>query len=197
MSEENATENLTESHAETTTHSAETEGERGTLLGTKPEEPPAEPEPFDIEKLTVPEGLSLGDDDRAFLTEVAEKHGLSLGAANALLPRVASLMQAQAEEMTRAFNETVDGWANEVRQHYGNRLDSTLGQIGKVLDEFGSKELREAFTLTGIGNHPELVKFLDKVAGALGEAKPVNPAGEPGQSADLLTRVYPSMAKKG
>lgn len=195
MSEENEQIESQEPPVETTTEDTTAETQE-TLLGAKPaaEEAPA-PEPFDLEKLELPEGLSLEDGDKEFLTKAAAEHGLTQGAVSSLLTYYASKMQEFSASAHEAFTQTVTEWGDKTRAEYGDRLNPVLGQIGKVLDEFGSDELREAFTLTGIGNHPELVRFLERVAGALGEGRPVNPAGEPGGEADPLLKMYPSMKK--
>jgi hypothetical protein len=54
----------------------------------------------------------------------------------------------------------------------GNRYQTTMDRCGKVLERYGhevgsqqEQALRDAFSSTGAGNHPELLRFINWAAG--------------------------------
>ena len=112
--------------------------------------------------------------------------------AQALIDLQGDVARQVAERSNEVWNETQTKWQEEVRQEFGDKLDPTLGAISKMLDEFGTPELRDVFAVTGAGNNVHMVKFLGKVAEAMAEGKPL--MGAPGgEKASLAERMYPSM----
>ena len=80
------------------------------------------------------------------------------------------------EAQIRAFTETTNNWKEDVLadpELGGNRIQTVLKTCGSVMEQFGTPELRSVMNLTGVGNHPEMVRFLNKIGKFLGEGKPV------------------------
>jgi hypothetical protein len=83
------------------------------------------------------------------------------------------------DETTQANQKTwIDmrqGWVSELKadpELGGGRMDATMQRAGSVLDLYGSEvgadrlgSLRDALTLTGAGDHPEIWRFVNWVAG--------------------------------
>lgn len=61
----------------------------------------------------------------------------------------------------------------------GDKLPVAEQNIGRLLDTFGTPALRAVFDLTGAGNHPEMVKFMNKVQVKLDEYKEPSPPPPP------------------
>lgn len=69
-------------------------------------------------------------------------------------------------DQVETHNAQVNKWAEEVKADKelgGDNLKETLGMAAKARDEFGSKELSQLLDETGLGNHPEVVKFFYNV----------------------------------
>nr|DAF10816.1 MAG TPA: stabilization protein [Caudoviricetes sp.] len=82
-----------------------------------------------------------------------------------ILPMV---QQQQAE----AWQKTTEQWAADVKADKeigGANLTSNISVAQRALDTFGSPELKEYLTASGLGNHPELVKAFVKVGKAMSE----------------------------
>ena len=96
------------------------------------------------------------------------------------------------EQQRSAWSDTVNGWKEDVLadpELGGSRTATVLSRCGAVLEQFGTPELRQMFNLTGTGNHPEMVRFLNKVGSFLSEGKPVR-ADKP------VPEVKPSRAQR-
>lgn len=181
---------------EQTTTPTETEG--GTALGSAP----VERAPFDPESLTLPEGMEehFTDEDKQFVSDFAQRHDMPHAAVEEMIEtyfaRLAEARDSVSSQVDEAWNTLTQQWYSELEQAYGNadKIQETADKLAPLLNEFGTPELRQALDMTGMGNNPEMFKFLEKVADAIGEAKPVSggtPAGEGGGSA--YERAYPSM----
>lgn len=139
-----------------------------------PEAAPAEPvkyEAFNLPDNFVPDPKGMEE----FTSILGESRGSQeLGQKLVdLYVREAAKMQQAAYD---AFSKTVETWSNEAKadpEIGGNRLETNLRQAGSVIERFGSQALRDVFNLTGVGNHPEMIRFLSKVGAFMAEPNPV------------------------
>lgn len=88
--------------------------------------------------------------------------------------RAQELVNLQAEVLKQAsgksselWKATQDKWQEDIRKDPdvgGEKLEPVLAGITKLIDKYGSNELREVFDTTGAGNNVHVVKFLNAVA---------------------------------
>lgn len=175
-------------------------GEPKPLLRTAPEAP-AEPTPFDPETFKFPEaeGLSFSDDDKSFLAKIASDYKVPEQAMTALLDRyvksVQTAVDGQGTQRDTAWNQLIADNVKQITEHYGDKLDATVTKLEGVIDTYGGDDFREFLAITGGHSHPAVFSFLEKVASAVGEAKPVVPGGTAVAPTGLAAR-YPSMVTK-
>jgi hypothetical protein len=163
----------------------------------KPVEAPAPaPEPLAWEALKLPEGFTVDDTTRDSFLETMNDVKLSPAErAQKLLDLQTSLMEKNAAASTEAWTTQQTAWQDEVRADKeigGEKLAPVLGEISKVVDKYGSAELREVMNATGAGNNIHVVRFLHNIAKDLGEGGPVSGA-PPAEQVPLATKLYPSM----
>lgn len=149
-----------------------------------------------LDDIKVPEGFTpLSEDLRKGFIDTLNDSALDAkGRMEALL----GLQQKAAEEITKGMMDT---WAKqqetdlaEIKTAYGATLDATLVSCAKVLDTFGSPELRKVLDDTGAGNKKPVVDFLMKVAAQMTEGSHVA-ATAPQQGRDIARSLYPTMEK--
>lgn len=167
----------------------------------KKDDPPKAAEPLDFTKITLPEGLTIPDDLRDKFVAVAGKHGISQEVAQELINLQAEASKTAAEASTRAFTELQQTWQTEVKNDPeigGAKLEGTLTKISKVLDQFGSPQLREALDVTGAGNNPHIIRFMSKLAEKLTEGSPVT-GGSPAPTKPVsqAAALYPNLPNGG
>ena len=95
----------------------------------------------------------------------------------------AELKTAQ-ETLTSEWNQTQQTWRKEIETDPvlgGKNLEKTAAACAKVLDEYGGKGVREALDMSGMGNNPELVRWIFNVSKALTEGGPLPAGGPPGK----------------
>lgn len=170
------------------------------LIEGEPKPPVAEPEPFvplTAEDITFPEGLEVSDEARDEALAVINNRELSpKEQLQALINLQGKLAKETSETISETWATTQKAWQDEVKADPtigGDKLPATLSAVNKLVSEYGSPELVEAFALTGAGNNVHVIKFLNTVAGKLLEGGPVQAIAPTNQETDRAQRMFPSM----
>lgn len=167
-------------------------GEKPEGEGSKADEgkPQGAPESYEFK---APEGSTLDDAVIGQFSEVAKELNLTQDAAQKILDKMAPAMAARQVEQVEAIRS---GWADEARvdkEFGGDKLNENLGTAKRALDQFGTPELRTLLKETGMGNHPEVIRFMYRAGKAISEDGFV-PGGRQGASTDPAKRMFPNMA---
>lgn len=180
---------------------AATEGGATTTVAT-----PVVPEKYADFKL--PEGTTL---EAAQLTELhtaAKDLGLSQEAAQKYVDRTLADRKATETSVITKAQESVKqqalGWKTQTEadpEIGGTAFKDNLATAVKARDQFATPELTKMLNDSGLGNHPEVVRFFYKVGKAMSEDKFVkagNASAGTAANPDAAraARMYPSMAQK-
>lgn len=138
-------------------------------------------DPFDAEKLTLPEGFEKTEQYTEF-TNIAKELGLSQPNAQKLIDLHAAVNKAAVENLSAGWQKQNDEWVAEVKadpEIGGAKLDEVRQTISKLLDnpELTDPKFRAALDFTGAGNNPAVIRTLSRWAKALSEGSAV--AGGP------------------
>lgn len=157
---------------------------------TKGDEP-AVPEAYTFQ---MPEGMELDADAAAEFSAIAKDRKFTQEEADKFTKVAISMRERDAAR----YLDMVDGWVNEVKTDKeigGDKLQATLATTKKVMDTFGTPELKEALEKSGYGNHPAFIKFVHQVGTHLSEdvfVKGGNTAPN-AEDAGVASRLFPSM----
>lgn len=152
--------------------------------------------PEKYEPFTAPEGTAL---DAAVMTEfemAARELNLPQDAAQKLIDKMAPVM---AKQQTAQLEQLRTDWAaasTSDKEFGGDKLTENLGFARKAMDTFGTPELKTMLNDTGLGNHPDVVRFMVRAGKAISEDRIVTggaPASANRSAADVL---YGSTASK-
>jgi len=165
---------------------------------TKPTEPVVKAAPpesvLTYEPFALPEGFEVDQKDMGDFTEVLKEFKAPQALGQKIIDLYSKEVTKIAEHQQRAWQKTLDDWKNDTLADPllgGNRFQTVLRRCSDVLTEFATPEFRQMLDVSGIGNHPEMFRFLNRVAEFVGEPKPVNPTG-----AKPVIDVKPSRAEK-
>ena len=160
------------------------------------------PEPFDADKLTLPEGFEKGEHFDQF-TEWSKEAGITQPQAQKLIDLYKASSESASTKIYDAWREQNEKWQNEVKGDQelgGTKLEGVRQTISKLLDnpELSDPKFREALDYTGAGNNPAVIRTLYRWAQKLSEGAPVagNPASRDGngrvvnEPVDLATAIY-------
>ena len=177
----------------------EGEGEGGSAGEPKGES--AERRPVVVK---VPEGFVPDDPAIGKFSEMAAEYGLDDAKAQKLVDMHFEQLKAVAEAQAAEHRKAVVSWEQSVREDPemgGAKFDETLERGRSAVRRFGSPKLSEFLDASGLGSHPEFVRFAAKVGAAIREdeaaAKAAGGARSGGSTADdPMLALYTSMRKE-
>lgn len=145
----------------------------------EPTEPaaPVAVEPFVVTDIQLPEGTEISPGNMESFVGFMNDAALSpLERAQKLVDLQVQMGQEAQTASETFWNTTQDTWREEVRalpEIGGVNTDKTLADIKAGLNKVGATtETYAALSMTGAGNHPEIIKVLHKLTAPLVEGSP-------------------------
>lgn len=162
--------------------------------------------PIEYKDFKFPDGVKL---DEKLLSEAKADFAaakLTQEQAQSFLDRHVAAVKASVEGNIAAFNKMQSDWQAQVQADPeiggANFEAKTRPAIAKAIttfcpDEASQKAFREAVSLTGIGNHPQYVKFMARLGASLMEGEPTGgkPLAGKGAQKDfdaMASTMYPN-----
>lgn len=178
---------------------AEPEKPKNTILGgeqPKGEPKPGEGAPEKYADFALPEGIESNAKLMESFKATAKALNLSQENAQKLVDFQAQNVKEEIESRLTAFNSQIAEWEKQSRAAFGGEWEKQFGIASKAVERFGSPALRELLNESGMGNHPELVRFFAKVGAALSEDDPDNGRSAGGERVPTEKLMFPTMEKK-
>ena len=176
---------------------ASTDKADGNKDGTQADDKKADGAPEKYE-FKAPEGREYDAEVINNFSEVAKELNLSQDAAQKLLDKMAPIVeQRQIQQIEQVRTQ----WAEAARadkEFGGEKLSENLAVAKKALDQFGTPELRTLLNESGLGNHPDVIRFMFRAGKAISEDRYVGgDVGKGGKSQpkgfnDLAAALYES-----
>lgn len=168
--------------------SSKTEGDE-TNKGDKPAEVPEKYE------FKAPEGVELDSVAAGEFSALAKDLKLTADQAQGVVDIAVKMQQRQAESVAA----TVKEWGDQSKadkEFGGDNLDANLAIAKKAVDTFGSETFKGLLNQSGLGNHPEFIRFALKAGKAISNDTFVK-SGAPSSTngASLAERMYPNQPK--
>lgn len=145
--------------------------------------------PEKYEDFAAPEGAELDSAVMEEFATAARELNLPQEAAQKMIDKMAPMIaKRQAEQLQTARTD----WANQAKadpEYGGAKMESSMVHAKQALSKFGTPEFTELLDQSGLGNHPEVIRFMVKAGKALAEDTIVTggqPASAPLSHADRL-----------
>lgn len=154
--------------------------------------------------LKLPEGAEASDAEQTEFLAVFNDPKMSMkDRAQALIDLQQKAFSSAAEKRSSDWDALQESWQQAGRADPtigGANYDANVATVNKLVTQYGTPELNNVLTATGAGNHPEMLKFLLKLAPLAlegGNVPPPNSGGKPtDDEAARLARMYPTMQPK-
>lgn len=147
--------------------------------------PAAEPTVPEKYNFNLGEGLTISDEQKARLTEIAKSNNMTQETMDALLEMHSNIML----DTIRQAEDQKNGWARECHEQ-GLADKVHLGYAKKCLDTFGGGKATQVLVDTGAINHPEVQRMLQRIGALISEDTGAtgggNPTPKPLSDADLM-----------
>ena len=169
------------------------DGKEATKAADKPDDKPAgAPEKYELQ---LPEGFSL---DPQVMTEF-EPVLRELNLDNAQASKLAGLYGQLRQSEAAAYGETVQEWGKQAAadpEIGGKAFTENVELARSALATHGSPELKGLLDSTGLGNHPEVIRFFARVGKTIqkedGVVKADRSGGSRASAASVLFDKTPS-----
>lgn len=188
-----------------------TEGDKQGTTDTKPKDGKADEGPKGApEKYTdfkLPEGFEMSEAGKPILEKFstfAREANLTQDQAQKFMDLYAEVEQTRAKSSKDTFEAMNAEWRKQTetdKEFGGEKLKENLGFAAKAIEAFAGKtsaEFKDALNVTGIGNHPAMVRFLIAVGKAVGQDKLIFGRGASDAPANksAAEQMFPSLAPK-
>ena len=185
----------TESKAPPAAEPAKVEAPVGDKTETEAAKPASSPEKYEFK---APEGREFDPEVIANFTEVAKELNLTTDAAQKILDKMGPTLASRQESQIKAIRQEWVASSKADAEFGGEKLASNLATAKKALDTFGSAELRTLLNTSGLGDHPELIRFMYRAGKSISEDSFVGGAPTNGKPKgpmtfdDAANALYPS-----
>lgn len=149
--------------------------------------------PEEYAEFAVPEGIALDSEVLGEFMPIAKELGLNQENAQKLVDMASKLTAKMQEQQAAQWEEQIVGWAEQTRNDAelgGKNLPQTLAVARTALQQFASPEFNQLLKDSGIGNHPEMVRFAHRIGKAISNDSVVT-----GHSATKSEGMYAYMNK--
>ncbi|RUM90704.1 MAG: peptidase [Thiomicrospira sp.] len=133
------------------------------------EEQEGAPESYEFE---VPEGIEINPETQEKFEKIARDYNLSNEQAQALIDLQVEASTRSKENLQEQFTQQKKAWEEESladEEFGGPKFESSIKTAARALDSFGTPKLKELLNESGLGNHPEMIRFVVKVGNSIGE----------------------------
>ncbi|WP_334157917.1 hypothetical protein [Oryzomicrobium sp.] len=170
---------------------AESPATEGTKADGEQDAPQGAPEKYEF---AAPEGREFDPKVIEAYSEVAKELNLTQDAAQKLLDKVAPTLEARQQEQFQAIRTKWGDDAKTDKEFGGDKLTESLGVARTALDKFGTPELRTLLNESGLGNHPEVIRFMVRAGKAISEDTFVD-GRAPARQRDAASVLYDKSTK--
>jgi len=149
------------------------------------------PEKYDLK---LPEGSLLGQDRLEKIASFAKERGFSNDVAQEILNRENALLVSYAEGQQVEAKKLSGTWMESSRtdKEFGGTEFGKNAELAKrVVQRYGSDELKKGLSETGFGNHPELVRMLVRIGKTMSEDQLVMPGSQSAETKKIEDVFYP------
>lgn len=152
-------------------------------------------------ELKLPDGFAVDDAVLGEFRDLAKEAGLKGEHAQKLVDFHVRAQEAVYSKAAESFEAQTKVWQAEAKADKeigGREFETTLKGARLALSRFGTPELSAALSQSGMGNHPEVVRLLARVAKATAEdssaGKHSTTQATPANSEDAFLRsMYPHL----
>tara|TARA_R100001530_G_scaffold5107_1_gene6483 strand:+ start:285 stop:908 length:624 start_codon:yes stop_codon:yes gene_type:complete len=124
------------------------------------------PEEYSV--FDLPEDFSFNEETLSDYHTFAKENNLTQEQAQRGVDMVAKMKEAEMAQWV----EQQKSWVNDAKsdaEYGGEKFDENISIAVKARDSFGTPEFNEMLDSSGLGNHPEMIRFLNRVGKAISE----------------------------
>lgn len=144
---------------------------------------------------TMPEGMTLDPAQLEAAAPLFKELGLNQEQAQKLVDFQAAQVQAGQQGQLDAFNQLKTDWVEQAKKDPeigGAKFDENIGDAKRAISKFGNEGFTKLLNDFGMGNHPEVIRFMAKVGRLTKEDNPDDSGTPVGKPNDHVSVLYPN-----
>lgn len=150
--------------------------------------------PESYSDFTLPEGIEMDQLALDKALPIFKEIGLSQEQAQKLVDLQAEQVQEGIRSQTEQFSQLMNDWvANSKadKEFGGERFEESVSTARLAMDKFGTDEFKQLMEDHGVGNHPEMIRFMWNVGKMLKEDVPGDTGNNPTDEKSRVDILYP------
>lgn len=147
---------------------------------------------------TLPEGMEVDVLALDNATPIFKELGLTQDQAQQLVSFYAEQVQAGSQQQIDDFNQLMTDWKTQSKndsEFGGEKFGENLKIAQSAISKYGTPGLKQLLEDHGVGNHPEMIRFMVKVGNTLKEDVPGEEGGATTPEQDRVTQMYGDQSK--
>ena len=173
----------TESEASDAVNNEEGENKSESEVASAPEE---------YGTFELPDNFDMNEETLGDYHTFAKENNLTQEQAQRGVDMVAQMKQAEMTQWVEQQKSWVDD-AKSDAEYGGDKFEQNIAVAVKARDSFGTSEFNEMLDTSGLGNHPEMIRFLNRVGKAISEDSVVVGGTSTTGNQTRESVLYPSM----
>jgi len=173
----------TESEASDAVNNEEGENKSESEVASAPEE---------YGTFELPDNFDMNEETLGEYHTFAKENNLTQEQAQRGVDMVAQMKQAEMTQWVEQQKSWVDD-AKSDAEYGGDKFEQNIAVAVKARDSFGTSEFNEMLDTSGLGNHPEMIRFLNRVGKAISEDSVVVGGTSTTGNQTREAVLYPSM----
>ena len=163
---------------------------------SKADEPDGAPETY--EDFTIPDGFEMNADLLNDAKPIFKEAGLSQEVAQKFIDLQSTYVQKEMDAQQEEWKKTMDTWSAEAKadkEYGGNAFNTSFATAKEAINAFGDDSFKQMLEITGVGNHPSMIRFLFNI-GTLTKEHGIHIADKGETPVDMAAKMFPTMANK-
>lgn len=141
----------------------------------------------------MPEGMELDATALAEAAPMFKELGLTQDQSQKVIDLYAKQVQAGSQKQVDDFNQLMSDWRTQAESDSevgGDKFNENVKIAQSAINKYGTPELKQLLEEQGVGNHPEVIRFMVRVGQTLTEDVPGSAGTAAAQSSDRVTQMY-------
>ena len=130
---------------------------------------PEKSEDYKLGEVSLPEGMTVDEAMQKDFLKLAHDAGLSNAQAGGIYQWYMKTYGAQVVAAQKIVKTTQEEANTALRNELGAGFDTAQTYMERAFEDYGSPVVAKLFALSGIGNHPEVIKMFMKIGKDRGE----------------------------
>lgn len=154
--------------------------------------------PDKYEGFELPEGMEVDQELMETAQETFKELNLTQEQAQKLVSMQADALKKEYDAQRDAWSQTMEDWqksSKDDKEFGGKEFDANVAVAKEAVKAYGTDEFKEMLNMTGVGNHPEMVRFLYRVGKTIKDDEMHQGNRDTTVPKDPARILYPSMQK--